>query len=467
MPGQASAIPVGTQFAPSLVDLKAFLQALCSHSGNKDALEEAVWSPPVRTKAVAKKPTRRRASLPLEAAVQYKLLQPVTYVATDLTKDLAKLSGQDLYDTFARHIMLALGGLRVVEAAQQMELDGLEVTADSLAGYLTDQGFPVTVHNTAINSLRMWLAKAGVFPDGKRKGAWKVNSAAKEALVGMDDDTLTALVGLSDDQRAYLEALCRVAPIGWHHAAEIRDLGEMILGRRMDRGNLPKTYLEPLHRAGLIEYDSGGTSSGKTSRLKTTDAFDSEVLTKFVNHTVKDLNAALAAYYVRAPEDIYADLKSDDVNVKGEALEAFAVRVMRLLGLRFVAWRKRAAAETGRAEVDVLMAGLIGGLPTRWQVQCKNKPSGRITLEDVAKEVGLAPITKATHIMLLANCTATQDARDFARETMRHTPLTVVILEKEDFDTIRKVPASLAVVLRREAAKSAKVPRYGVDWLGT
>lgn len=462
-----SAIPVGTQFAPSLIHLPSFLRAAVDHSGDPDALRTAVWKAPVRPAVVQKPPTRRRASLPLEAAVQYGLLEPGSYRATDLAEALAPLDEPAVYEAFARHVLLRLGGLRVVEAAQQMALDGLQVTGDSLAAYLTDQGFPVTVHNTAINSLRMWLAKAGVFPAGRKGGTlWRVNADAKARLVGMPDATIAALVGLSDDQRAFVEALCRINPASWHPAAQVRDLAEAALGRRVDRGNLPKTFLEPLTRAGLIEFETGGTAGGKTSRLRVTQRFNGEVLSEFVTRTVKDLDAALTAYYLRAPADIYAGLASDDKNTKGEALEAFAIYIMRLLGLQFVAWRKRAREETGRAEVDVLMAGLIGGIATRWQVQCKNKPSGSVCLEDVAKEVGLTPITKATHVLVLANCRATADATTYVDEVMRHSPLTILILDKDDFEAIFKAPGAIATIIRDKSAAAARVVRHGMDWLG-
>ena len=238
----------------------------------------AIWAPPVRIVPIAKDLTPRRKSLPIEAAVQYGLLEPKTHTATELTVGLlATRTDKELYDAFARHILLSLGGLRVVETAQQMELDGKKVTSDSLAECLTDQGFQVTIHNTAINSLRMWLAKAGIFPLGRRN-TWKVDSLSKSRLLGMSDSTIAQLAWLKDDQKAYLEALCRIDPPGWHPASSIRDLADRILGRRLDRSNLPKTYLEPLQNAGLIQYRSGGTASGKTSLLLTTTMFKKDIL---------------------------------------------------------------------------------------------------------------------------------------------------------------------------------------------
>jgi len=163
VPGVPSAIPVGTQFSPNLFDLKGFLVALVQHSGNKTLIEQAIWAAPIRTRP-HQGPTRRLSSLPVEAARQYGLLDE-RYFATPLAVDLSTLDPPALYDEFARHILLRLGGLRVVEAVQEMRMDGMSITGDSLAEYLTDQGFPVTIHNTAINSMRMWLARAGIFAE--------------------------------------------------------------------------------------------------------------------------------------------------------------------------------------------------------------------------------------------------------------------------------------------------------------
>lgn len=464
MPDITSQIPVGTQFTPKLIHLPSFLQALIVHSGNKPALVEAIWNSPVNIRKNITIPSSSRTqSLPLEAAIQYDLIDKC-YQATDICRNLSILPEDYLYEEFARHILLSLGGLRVVEAAQQMKADGLRITGDALAGYLTDQGFTVSVHNTAINSLRLWLAEAGLFPKS-RSQAWTVDEEGKEKLLGFGDDTISALVGLTDTQKAFAIALCRINPPAEYPASEVRDLAETIVGKRLDRSNLPKTFLDPLSDAGLITYKSGGTQSGKTSLLKTTARFESEVLRPFLETTVNTLDSALTAYYKTPPSKIYEQLKSDQPHKRGEALEAYAIHIMRLLGLRFVSWRKRAKDETGQAEIDVVMSGLMGGIATRWQIQCKNKPSGRVSVEDVAKEVGLVPITKATHVMILANSRATNDAHIYAREVMRNSSLTVIILDKDDFEKIRASPASIASIIRLKSQTIANISRHGLNWL--
>jgi restriction endonuclease len=447
----ASAIPVGTQFSPALFDLGAFARALVAHSGDKARLQDAIWQPGVRIRAPKRRPTKRGKSLPLEAAVQYGLLEKGSYAVTDLARKLAALSPPQLYEEFSRHVLLNCGGLRVIHGIQEMAADGRAVTGDELAAYLTSQGFRVTVHNTAINTLRMWLAKAGLFPEEGKADLWKLDPTTKERIVGLSDEAIGLLAGLDAEQRAFVEALCRINPLGWYSASEVRTLAEATFQMRLGRTSLPNEYLEPLRIAGLIQYKSGGTRGGKSALLQTTERFDRDVLATFVTRTTKDLDAAVATYYTRKPEEIYAELESGDTFNKGIALEAYAIHLMRLLGLRFRAWRKRAKETTGRAEVDAVFSGVIGAVPTRWQVQCKNTPTGQVDLEDVAKEVGLLPITQATHILLVANSRITKHARDFASRVMLASPVTVFLLDRTDFEMVKRSPGSLGAILRNKA----------------
>jgi hypothetical protein len=446
-----SEIPVGTQFSPKLISLPDFLAAVSRHGGDRAALQAAIWKPPVHRKRTGVPKSHRTANLPLEAAVQYGLLERRTLEATSLAKDLANLTGAELSDAFARHILLNCNGLRVMQAVEQMQADrrtlaGEDVTADSLARNLSAQGFRVTEHNTAINSMRMWLAEAGLF---SLRG-WDVDPTVKERLIGLPDETIAVLTGFSPAQRAFTDALCRIDPSDWCSAAAVRDLAEATYGVRLGRASLPKEVLEPLKQSGLIQYETGGTRGGKAARLKTTGAFKKDVLLPFITLAVKTLDPVVTKYYQMRPADIYAALDSSDKFKKGQALEAYVIHVMRLLRLRFVEWRKR-GPETGGAEIDATFQGLVGGLPTVWQVQCKNVPSGLVRLEDVAKEVGQVPTTRATHILIIANGRMTTDAERFAMETMRNSPVTIFLLGKKDFDAIKADPGALAAILRRKA----------------
>jgi site-specific DNA-methyltransferase (cytosine-N4-specific) len=461
-----SRIPVGTQFSPNTINLKAYAEMAVKYGGDPDKLREVVVDPPVRAKPYSKEPTRRMRGLPLEAGKQYGLFEGEDYNATELAKRLANTPEPEIYDVFARHILLNKGGLRVVEAAQEMELDGLNVTGDTLARYLTDQGFRVTVHNTAINTMRMWLGKAGVFPEsGRVKNAWVVDRERKAELLQLDDDQIGLLADLTEQQRAFVRALCRLDPKGWYQANNVRDLAEGTMPVRFDRSSLPKYVLKPLEETGIIEFRTKGTSGGKSSELRTTDAFKTEILKPFVENTIDDLDGALTRYYRKRPEDIFEALASSNAHRKGEALEAFSVYIMRLLGLRFIGWRKRASS-TAYGEIDVLMSGMFGGLATTWQVQCKNTPSSKVSLEDIAKEVGLLPVTNATHILFIANSDFTSDARDYADAMMTRSPVGLYLLGKEDFESIKDDPGSIGHILKREARRVDEIQRRAPVWGG-
>ena len=447
MPRTASQIPVGTQFSPDLIELDEFVKALVANSGDRKALQSSVWSPPVHLKPPhGVPPSRRRANLPLEAAVQYGLLVSRTYAATDLARKLATLPREQIHEEFARHILLRRGGVRVVEAVEQMNLDRMPITADNLARYLTSQGFRVTEHNTAINSLRMWLAKAGIFSS---KG-WDIDVETKHRILGLSAQAIGVLTELNDEQRAFVQALCQINPTGWIKASDVRDLAETTSGLRLSRSSLPQEFLRPLQAAGLIEFQTKGTAGGKSALLRTTSSFQKDVLRDFLDETAKTLDKALVAYFRRRPEDIYKDLQSSDRLTKGQALEAFAIYVMRLLGLRFIGWRKR-ARETGGAEVDVSLTGILGGMPTRWQVQCKNAPKSSLDIEDVAREVGVALVSRATHVLMIANAPITREARNFAASIDVATTLTTYLLDKRDFEEIRVSPGALGRILRAKA----------------
>lgn len=437
-----SAIPVGTQFAPSLIDLRHFVKALIANAGEVTAIQDAVWTPHVRLNAPKKAPTRRRKSLPVEAAAQYGLLDK-NHQPTALATELAGLKGNILYERFAKHILLNCGGLRVLEGITQMEADNLRVTGDSLARFLTEQGFNVTEHNTAINSLRMWLEKAGVLH------GWEINHVRREEIVPLDEHQIAVLASFRPPLQAFVRALCRANPSGWIKAATIRDAAEAHDHIRIGRQSLPNEILKPLESAGLIQFKSGGTAGGKSAQFKTTKRFDADVLADFMTTTIKHLDAAISDYYRRRPTDIFKDLDSPETFRKGQALEAFVIRIiMRQMGLRFVGWNKRAPDSTAQAEVDVVLAGVIGHVHTRWQVQCKNTPNSKLDTRGIASEVGLIPVTQATHILIIARGGFTDEAKFYAREIMKRTPVAIYLLGAKDYATIEKEPAKLVTILR-------------------
>ena len=109
--------------------------------------------------------------------------------------------------------------------------------------------------------------------------------------------------------------------------------------------------------------------------------------------------------------------------------------------------------------MDALLEGVLGPVATRWQVQCKNTPSTAVRLEDVAKEVGLLPLTRATHILFVANSMFSDDARRYARNVMKSTPVGVYLVDRRDFQALRSTPEKITAILTEQSASMLGIGR--------
>ena len=145
--------------------------------------------------------------------------------------------------------------------------------------------------------------------------------------------------------------------------------------------------------------------------------------------------------------EILAELHDEDRFVAGLALEALAFKIMRLLDMTYVATRLR-ANQTGGAEVDLVFesARLVF---SRWQIQCKN--TARVSLDDVAKEVGLTHFLKSNAIVVVTTGEVGAEARRYANRIMADTNLALVMLDGRDLVSISESPARIVRAFEREA----------------
>lgn len=140
-------------------------------------------------------------------------------------------------------------------------------------------------------------------------------------------------------------------------------------------------------------------------------------------------------------------MRSEDRHVRGLALEALACKLMRLIDLAYVATRLRGSA-TGGAEVDLIFesARLVF---SRWQVQCKN--TRRVSLDDVAKEVGLTHLLHSNVVVMVSTGRIGDEARRYANKIMADSNLCIVMVDGDDLDHIEARPATVVDVFNREA----------------
>jgi site-specific DNA-methyltransferase (cytosine-N4-specific) len=149
---------------------------------------------------------------------------------------------------------------------------------------------------------------------------------------------------------------------------------------------------------------------GKPAFVKPTAKFEKEVAEPLLAIMFKAAKSAQIREIRRKPlSEIVVELNSKDGNKSGKALEYLAVRLCMLLDLDFLDWRATDEKLAAGGEVDALLhsARLVY---SRWQVQCK---IGKITLEAVAKEVGMQIATLANVILVVSNGSITDGAKTF------------------------------------------------------
>ena len=113
----------------------------------------------------------------------------------------------------------------------------------------------------------------------------------------------------------------------------------------------------------------------------------------------------------------------------------------------YVATRLRGSM-TGGAEVDLIFesARLVF---SRWQVQCKN--TARVSLDDVAKEVGLTHLLHSNVVVMVSTGRIGGEARRYANKIMAESNLCIVMIDGDDLDRIEARPAQVVDVFNRES----------------
>lgn len=94
-------------------------------------------------------------------------------------------------------------------------------------------------------------------------------------------------------------------------------------------------------------------------------------------------------------------------------------------------------------------------------MQCKN--TARVSLDDVAKEVGLTAFIKSNAIVIVTTGTIGGEARRYANKIMRDSNLAVVMLDGADLDRISASAAQIIDVFNREARMAMELKRLDLD----
>jgi len=452
-----SEMPFGAQFSPNQVVLPTLLRIVRDHAGDRDGITLAI-----RDEFFAQHSESQRWKLAdntVLALRAYGLLDEEGSKPTDFATQLLALADDPdrLYETFAGHILLNLRGHDFVETVIAMQSAGDRITLDSLQRRLEQRGLHVPRGSVHLSSMRLWLAKAGLFDPSAKGGArlYSVDQERLQEITGVGLDEIANLTHLNYEQRSFLRALVRIAESDPQGASRVADLAAGLYSAEYNYKDLPKTILRPLEETGYIVAEKSTAGRGaKPYLVYRTDKFRDEISDPILEMAAAKAQLVPRELFERPLAGILADLKAPDKHTKGQALELLAIYFTRLLDLEFKGWRTR-SAETGGAEVDVIVEG-ARLIFSRWQIQAKNTRTVR--LGDVAKEVGLSlTFIYSNVVMLITTGGFTKDAYEYADHVMRTCNLNIILLNGPEINKISQNPTKVISFLNRKAERVMQV----------
>lgn len=453
-----SDLPFGSEFSPNQIDLIVLLAFAKEHNGNWRKLEKAIKEKYFLYYETTESNRKKLANNCKLGMIAYGFIDRDGSL-TDFGNQMIGLRGdvQSLYSTLARHILLHLHGYIFIQTIQDMHRHGERIDLQSLRKWLGERGIHFPRGGKHASIMRLWLEKAGVF----KKNSWRINEKTLESLTGVGVHSLEAFSSLSHGQILYLRTLANMSGTGPFFSNEIEKLASAIYGIKYDEKNLPKTILYPLQRAGFIDLKRGTKSIGRGAKpflVTLTQQMQTHVIEPLSIQFERNAQPSLRPLLRKSLKEILQDIRSTDKNLKGLALEALGFHLMRLIDLTYIATRVRGISTAG-AEVDLIFEG-TRLLFTRWQIQCKNTQT--VSLDDVAKEVGLTIKLKSNVVMVISTGTISKDAREYAHQVMSLTNLNVILLDTDDLESLVQNPVLIAEILQREAIHAMEIKKLNL-----
>lgn len=444
----ANELPFGTQFSPEQISLRRLLELAQEYSGktNKEFVKQIAQEFFAQKTSPEKLAGNTSISLKSYGLVTGRNTIEITDVGRNL---LSVIDDEQLKKEFAKHILLNLNGLILVETLRRMYLGGDSLTNANINIALIHQGFQLQQTSNNVQVMKLWLGQAGIIV-----GDWKINEVALKELLGIESDEIALFKELSLEQYYFLLALCNAASNEPLVATDVRNLATASYNIDFDEKAFASKVIKPLQDKKLIvaQKTTGGRGA-KPYMVELTEKTKREVVEPLLMQFKEQVRNALADAYCKTFSDLRNEIDSENTYVKGLALEAFAIKVMKIIGLDFIRTRYR-DIQIGGAEVDVLFDS-TRLLYSRWQVQCKN--TSTVTIDMVAKEVGLSHMLKSNAIVMMTTGHLTSEAKKYARRIMEDMNLCILMLEKEDIDCIISNPTSIVDIFNRQSEEAKKI----------
>ena len=441
-----SDLPFGSEFSPSQIDLPILLDLAMTHNGDAKALQSSIEKRYFSEHGGGSAKNRQTLAMNCRLGMKaYGIIDENAFL-TDFGHDLYALRDDHscLYETLARHILLNLNGMALVQCIRDMTSAGEAVNLTTLRNGLAERGIHFPSGGKHPSMMRLWLAMAGIFVGNR----WQIDNLKLTIVLGANPADFSVLSRFTSEQRAFLLALANTGVNQPQPANEIAKLAAATYGVRFPEKSLPKLVLNALIEAKYIKATKTTTGRGaKPFMVEPTNKLAVEIVAPLLDQLKGQTDPKLQYLLCKPLTDILLEIESKDRHVSGLALEALAFKLMRLLDINYLATRLRAQS-TGGAEVDLIFesARLVY---SRWQVQCKN--TSRVSLDDVAKEVGLTHFLKSNVIVIVSTGDIGSEARRYANKIMADSNLCIVMIDDNDLNKIKANPVSIVETFNREA----------------
>lgn len=445
-------VPYSQQFSPEQTPLKRLLPVLRQYAGDASKLRKAIAGAFFRFKASPEK----LAGNTLIALKTYGIVEGDDAVLGAFGKELLA-SQNDLpqaHAILAKRILVDMDGVNIVETLREMASGGIQINLISLPGELMLRGVEASDNSSDLSGVLGWLREGQVLLN-----KYDINEPKYSALVGTPSETLQVLKNLNGEQISFLRAMVALSISDWTpYNAICRHAEALYAGEiRFNWKDIVKLVLQPLQAAGLIEIRKKAKQAQETPEGRGGKATDVKPTGKFEKEIAEPLLTVLysAAGYseIRAIrsmslEDIVRDMEGTDTNKSGKALEFLAIRLCQLLALDFMGWREtdEEVARGGRVDAMLHSPRLVF---SRWQVQCKH--TATVSLDDVAKQVGLTDFLKSNVIVIVSTGEIMPQALAYVDLIRGKLPINICCLGGGDLRDLLASPTRVVDLLSLQA----------------
>ncbi len=445
-------IPFGSEFSPSQTELSQLLYFCKEHSGNKKLIESNILETYFKNHGNGNLSNQKKLAMNCRLGLKAYGIIDEDSVITTLGEQLYFLreNENELYKVFGKHILLNLNGMAFVQCIRDMTAAAEDINLTTLRAALAERGLYYPSGGKHPSIMRLWLNKAGIF-----KKNWQVDNQKINEVLGIDD-SIESLRDLTPLQRNFLLALLNTCVNSPQYANQIARLAETTYGIKFPEKSLPKEVLNGLIDAGFIT--ASKTTEGRGAKpflVAPTEKAQKEIIEPLILQLKNQNDPKLISLLTKSIDEILKEINSDDRYISGLALEALAFKLMRIIGMNYVATRLRAEA-TGGSEVDLIFDS-TRLVYSRWQIQCKN--TKRVALDDIAKEVGLTHFLKSNVIVVVSTGDIGKDARKYSNKIMKDSNLCIVLIDGEDIKKISQNPVAIIDAFEREAKETMELKK--------